>query len=82
MGVNYYKNSMYIHIGNNNIVSINEVIGFFNYKVVKNNFENNFENENQLKVEKIKSIVITEKNSKQKNYISNISTNTLSKRKL
>lgn len=73
---------MYIHIGNNNIVSINEIIGFFNYKVVKNNFENNFENKNKLKEEKIKSIIITEKNSKQKNYISNISTNTLSKRKL
>ena len=73
---------MYIHIGNNNIVNMNEVIGFFNYKVVKNIFENNFENKNQFEEEKIKSIVITEKNNKQKNYISNISTNTLSKRKL
>lgn len=74
---------MYKNIGNNIIISTKEIIGFFNYKTFKNaNKKQDFENINQVEEEKIKSIIITENNKQVKKYISNISTQTLSKRKV
>lgn len=73
---------MYIHIGNNNIISAHELIGFFDYKIIKDNNYENIINKNEFEENKIKSVVITESEKKVKNYISNISTNTLSKRKI
>ena len=74
---------MYKNIGNNIIISTKEIIGFFNYKTLKKtNKIENFENKNQVEEGKIKSIIITEKSRETKKYISNISTQTLSKRKL
>lgn len=73
---------MYIHIGNNNIVNKKNIIGFFDYKIVKNNINKNIINKEQVEEDKIKSIIVIEENNEIKNYISNISTNTLGKRKL
>lgn len=73
---------MYLHIGNNNIVNKKNIIGFFDYKITKNNIKENIINKEQIKEDKIKSIIVVEENEIMKNYISNISTNALAKRKL
>lgn len=73
---------MYIHIGNNNIVNTKSIIGFFDYKILKNNIKENVINREQIKEDKIKSIIVVEEHEIIKNYISNISTNALAKRKL
>ncbi len=73
---------MYIHLGNNNIVNKKNIIGFFNYKVVKNNISEKIMNKEQVEEEKIKSVIVIQENNEIKNYISNISTNTLRKRNL
>lgn len=73
---------MYKNIGNNIIINSKEIIGFFNYKVIKKKDNDIYENENQIEENKIKSLVITNNEKETKKYLSNISTQTLSKRKL
>ena len=73
---------MYVHIGNSNIVNFKDVIGFFDYKILDESIEKKIINKNEFEESKIKSIVITEKNKEIKNYLSNISTITLQKRKV
>ena len=73
---------MYKNIGNNIIINTKEIIGFFNYKTLKNIKNSDFVNKKQVEEDKIKSIIITENKNEVKKYISNISTQTLSKRKL
>ncbi|MCI9017032.1 MAG: DUF370 domain-containing protein [Clostridia bacterium] len=78
---------MYLHIGNDNIIKKNEIIGIFNYEKLKEDkIFKKFLEKIELK-EKIKNIsegnektIIIVKNEKIKAYITNISSATLLKR--
>lgn len=81
---------MYLHIGNNIMIDKQEIIGIFDYENLKKNktFQTAVEKiKKEGKVEDIsegnqKTIILIKKEDKMKAYVSNISSNTLAKRKM
>ncbi len=79
---------MFLHIGNNIVIKKEEIIGIYNIKSIKDTIEykdiiNKLKLENNLiKAENIEenTFILIQKNNEIKGYISNISSNTLSKR--
>lgn len=80
---------MYLHIGNNVVIKEKDIIGIFNLeKINEDNLFNRFiekikENSEIINISNgiEKSIILTKENEKNKLYISNISSITLSRRK-
>ena len=79
---------MFLHIGNNEIIKKENIIGIFNLKTIKNTIEykkiiNNLKEKNLLvnneNIEK-NTLIITEEEKNIKGYITNISSTTLIKR--
>lgn len=78
---------MYLHIGKDCVINNKEIVGLFNLDYIKNTREYKALYENLEKTKDIvnksdedKTIIITEKKTKVKGYMSNISTTTLAKR--
>ena len=79
---------MYLHIGNNEIVKKEDIIFILNYDILKDNkmYKEFMKRVDEIKLictkDNIKSVIIIKNNEKLKAYLSNISSVTLSKRKL
>ena len=80
---------MYLHIGNDIILKNKDILFILDYKNLKedkifNDFINKIEKKNVIDISagNAKSIIITKESGKVKGYISNISSNTLGKRKI
>lgn len=80
---------MYLHIGNDIILEKKNILFILDYKNLKDNkvfynFLEGIEKKNIIDISSgnAKSIVITKENGEIKGYISNISSNTLSNRKI
>ena len=75
---------MYLHIGNNDMVLVRNVIGVFNLQQLKNRRENKKFlaqiSEKELKDKENKTLVLTEENGLLKPYCTNISGMTIRKR--
>lgn len=79
---------MYLHIGNDIIIKKQDILLILNYKEIKENvtikkFIENIDKKNIIDIsgQNPKSIIIIIENNNLKGYISNISSNTLGKRK-
>lgn len=80
---------MYLHIGNDIVLKKEKILFILDYETLQNNsafneFLKNLKKENIIDISsgKRKSIIITKEDNIIKGYISNISSNTLAKRKV
>ena len=73
---------MYLHIGNNDMVLIRNVIGVFDIEKIKDSkYNKNFlENISEKDLKENKTIVLIQENGLLKKYLTNISVMTINKR--
>ncbi|MBO5141879.1 MAG: hypothetical protein J6C46_02570 [Clostridia bacterium] len=73
---------MYLHIGNNDMVLIRNVIGVFDIEKIKDSKYNKkfIENISEKDLKENKTIVLTQENGLLKKYLTNISVMTINKR--